>query len=158
MSNIIKEYERAKSLMDYEAVNAFWLVFLKSANQMPGSNELKRMISLVEKFPVESVKELLSCADVDALMNIKPPLETILASPHERLYAKKTQQAIEVIRSKKNTDPFAALLSLGEILKRIRNKREHGFKTPDGRRDSEILSAARTILEKMCAMALQARV
>jgi hypothetical protein len=155
MNTIIKEYERAKLLMDYEAVNAFWLVLLKSANQMPGSNEHERMLALVKKFPIDSANELLSCTAVDALINLSPPLEKILASSHERLYKKETQQAIEVIRSKRNTDPLAALISLGEILKRIRNKREHGFKTPDGPRDSEILSASRAILENMCAIALQ---
>jgi hypothetical protein len=46
--------------------------------------------------------------------------------------------------------------SPGNILKMIRNKREHGFKTYKGRRDQEILNAARLILEELsrCATTL----
>lgn len=155
MKTIEREYERAKTLEDYEAVNVLWLVLLKVAYQMSGTTEHERLKALIEKFPIISAKELLASPAVDSLTNLSPPLETVLVSRHERLDEKKLQNTLEVIRREKEINPIAALICLGEILKRIRNKREHGFKTPYSSRDSEILSASRTILEWFCAMALQ---
>jgi hypothetical protein len=44
---------------------------------------------------------------------------------------------------------------LGEILKRVRNRRAHGFKSRHGPRDSEILRASRWLLWVMCQGALE---
>jgi hypothetical protein len=133
-----------------------WLVLLKASNRMPGRSEHTRMLALVNAIPETTIRSLLSLPAVDSLMNLSPPLETVLSEPLERLYPKETNAAIKNIRHRRNIDPKSALVSLGEILKRIRNRREHGFKTPDGPRDSEILAASRTILESFGVLALEA--
>jgi len=50
------------------------------------------------------------------------------------------------------------MAALGYVLKAIRNKREHGFKTRHGPRDAEILRAARQLLDRLCRAALDARI
>jgi hypothetical protein len=80
--------------------------------------------------------------EVDNLLDLEPPLETLLSARHERLNAARTAEELELIRRHREDDPKLALYKLTEVLKRVRNRRAHGFKTPEGPRDNEILGSA----------------
>lgn len=150
MLTVLDEVAAASDQNPYEAVDVLWVTLVKAANTMPGANEHRRMLALVEAMPLEAVQQVLQLPAVDDLLDLDPPLETVLSDLHERLAAEATQAAIETVRSKRHVQPKEALIALGELLKRIRNKRAHGFKTRKGPRDQEILSAAKPILLAFC--------
>ena len=156
LSSIEEEIQSAESMADYEAVDVLWVALLKLANRMRGTNEHRRMLALVGAFEVEIVRSILGLRAVDNLLDLDPPLETVLTDPHERLEKAAAERSLKTVRQYRTTDPPAALLAMGEILKRIRNKRAHGFKTRNGPRDREILGAARSILTALCRAALEA--
>jgi hypothetical protein len=87
------------------------------------------------------------------LLELKPPLETILTNPHEHLQAERTAKLIKDIRSYSSTEPRRVVLALAEILEKIRNKRAHGFITSDGPQDNEILTASTFIVRTMAEVA-----
>jgi len=155
VEDILQDVSASEGLSDYEAVEVLWVALIKAANLMPGSSEHQRMLILVERMPVQRIKSLLKHPGVDVLLELDPPLETVLADPHERLYAKETKAALAKIKESREKASQEALLALGEILKRIRNKRAHGFKTRKGPRDMEILGAARPLLFGLCQLALE---
>ncbi len=151
MSEIRQELDATRALPDYEAVDVLWVALVKAANSNSADkSEHKRMLTLVRSLPSNQVIRILCMSAVDDLLNLDPPLETVLFSQHERLRLEQTRKAIETIRAKRANDPEVALVELGEILKGIRNKRAHGFKSRSGPRDREILGAARSILYEMC--------
>ncbi len=152
---ILEDIGSASDLSDYEATEVLWVALVKLGNLMAEGNEHRRMLSLVRRMPAHELQELLGSSGVADLINVDPPLETILSSPHERLNAPSTARAIETIRSSGNNNPHEAAVALGEILKRVRNKRAHGFKTRSGPRDQEILRAARQILAGMCDLGVR---
>jgi hypothetical protein len=78
---IRREIEAAKNLDDYEAVDVLWVVLLKLANLMTGSNEHHRLLALVGRIPTSSLSGLMNGPGVEALINLQPPLETPLFSP-----------------------------------------------------------------------------
>jgi len=155
VANIELELREAEQLNDYEAVNAFWLCLLKLANRIPGKNERHRMFALVGRFREADVGSVLSLPAVDTLLNLQPPLESLL-DLHEEGDLEDAKRELRAVRENRAKDPLAALLELGRILKRIRNKREHGFKSPFVVRDAVILRAARSILQRLCGTAVEA--
>jgi hypothetical protein len=150
--------EAAVSESDYTAVNTLWLALLKLANLEVGKSELARMVKLVGRIPAETVAAIVNDPAVDSLLKLKPPLETVVSHPQEELETEKVAAALEKVRSQRAAAPREALAGLGVVLKAIRNKREHGFKTRVGPRDSEILRPARQLLGKLSQAALDARV
>lgn len=156
LSSIEDEIRSAANMADYEAVDVLWVALLKLANRMPGTNEHRRMLALVDAFQVETVASILGLQAVDSLLHLDPPLETVLADPHERLEKEAAERSLNTVRHCRTSDPRAALLALGELLKRIRNKRAHGFKTRNDPRDREILGAARSILDALCRAGVDA--
>lgn len=155
IADIAGEAERSEALSDYEAVDVLWVCIVKLANLCTGKNEHDRVLSLVDTLQTEEVRDLMKFAAVDALLRLDPPLETVLASPHERLATEETAVALETIRGLREWDPRGALRSFGDILKRIRNKRAHGFKSAKGPRDQHILHAARAFLAGFCAAGIR---
>ena len=153
--DISTDLKVAEQLSDYEAVEVLWVALVKAANRMLGASEHQRMIGLVGRMPAASIKEVLHHPAVESLLSLDPPLETVLVDPSERLYPEDTKKALDQIRSQRDKNGTQALLGLGEILKRIRNKRAHGFKTRSGPRDREILGAARPILLRLCELAVE---
>jgi len=107
------------------------------------------MLALLEQLPVDFVHRLLHRPSVDALLNLNPPLESLLSAKHERLNAQRTADELATVRERRGNDPKAALRALADVLKRVRNRRAHGFKTPDGPRDAEILQATADILQEI---------
>jgi hypothetical protein len=152
IDDVKHDINRAKELSDYDAVNVLWVALVKAANLNAGENEFLRMKTLIGKLSETDLRDVLTSAAVNRLLDLDPPLETVLVSPHEKLYPVATSKALACIRNDRDIDPRQAILHLGEILKRIRNKREHGFKSNKGPRDEEILSAARNILTSICAL------
>jgi hypothetical protein len=151
---ILEDIQSTTQLSDYEATEVLWVTLVKLGNLLPESNEHRRMLALVRRMPAPKLLQLVGSQAVDALLTLDPPLETILGSPHERLDPTATLRAFASIRSADQGDPYEAAVSLGEVLKRIRNKRAHGFKTRSGPRDQEILRAARLLLAEMCQLAI----
>jgi hypothetical protein len=134
----------------YQAVNGLWVVLVKAANLLPRvGEEHEQIASLLRRFDRAEAQAVLSTEGVDALLDLDPPLETALAEAGERLQAIQARHELGRVRQRRSSDPKAALGSLFEIAQRIRDKREHGFKTPKGPRDSTILSAASLILRSM---------
>jgi len=149
---IREDVERAKKLSAYEAVDVLWVALIKAANLCDGQNELARLTNLVAKFDARALSTILESPAVDQLLALDPPLETVLHDRYECLQPIETMQAINAIRKNRKLAPHEAVLRLGSILKRIRNKRAHGFKSSEGPRDQEILSAARSILANLCSL------
>jgi hypothetical protein len=138
----IKEINRTFGLPSYEAFDFAWIAVIKIANMLPGSKEHVRLLELGERLSDDAIRYILHREEVDTLLELKPPLETILSFSHERLDAERTRRELEQVRLCRDSNPRVALRNLVEVLKRIRNRRAHGFKTPEGPRDDEILGAA----------------
>ncbi len=153
---ILSEIVSTQSLPDDEAVNALWVALTNAASLIKGASERdsKGMSSLVENFSDEEIKRLLNDGSVDSLVFLDPPLETVLAEPDEKPDEDSTMRIIAKIRSSRDSDPRETLINLGEILKRICDKRVHGLKTESGPRDKEILSPTRKILYLLCILAI----
>ncbi len=156
ITSALTDIKAAVHLSDYEAVDVLWVTLLKMANIMPGSSEYKRMTNLIQAIPEVKIKALLLRPPVQQLLDLDPPLETVLSDPQERLDPEAAASAVRTINACRETNPRKSILALGEILKRIRNKRAHGFKTREGPRDAEILGAARVILDDLCRASAEA--
>lgn len=154
LKGITRELDRSRGLPAYEAIDAAWLALLKSANLMAGTDEHERITSLLEQLPEDRIHLMLLCASVDSLLDLQPPLESVLSEPHEEIDAARTARQLAVVRAKRDTEPIAALQKLVSVLKRVRNRRMHGFKTPDGPRDQEILMPSADILQQLAAIVL----
>ena len=150
------ELARSYGLPDYEAVDVAWLAIVKAGNTRSESNERKRLAALLGQADEAAVRTLLFRPEVDALLNLQPPLETILTNAHERIDATRTATELNTVRHARANEPKVALLALAEIMKRMRNRRAHGFKTPYVPRDQEILKAAATVLRAIGEVALRA--
>lgn len=150
------ELARSYGLSDYEAVDVAWVAIVKAANILPEPNEHKRLVALLDRANVDAVRNVLFEGGVNALLSLQPPLETVLTNPHERLNAKRTASELEAVRELRESDPKSALLALVAVMKRIRNRRAHGFKTPYGPRDQEILRAAAPVLRALGEVAINA--
>jgi hypothetical protein len=139
------------------AVNILWLVLLKLANLEDGRKEDVRMFALVGRLPEDAIRAIVNGDAVDSLLTLDPPLETVVGHPREELETARVTAALEKVRKFRSSAPREAMSGLGVVLKAVRNKREHGFKTPLGPRDSDILRPARHLLDQLCRAALQAR-
>lgn len=123
-----------------------------------GSTEGQRASSLFTRLSDSSVEDLLATPAVDSLLSLKPPLETVLAHPREELRKAEAQEAIRRVRQCRTVASREALAALSKLLLIVRNKRVHGFKTPDGLRDRQVLEPATEILQELAEACLDARV
>ena len=150
------DIEAAASESDYAAVNTLWLALLKLANLESGQKEHTRISALLDRIPEDAIRAIVDSPAVDSLLKLHPPLETVVSHPHERLETAEVKAALEKVRVSRSSAPREAMTALGIVLKKIRNKREHGFKTRLGLRDSEILGPARQLLDNLCRAAVNA--
>lgn len=150
------ELARSYKLSDYDAVDVAWVAMVKAANTRHEPNQHRRIVAILDQVNATVVREILLHPGVDALLNLQPPLETIFTSQHERLDAERTEKEISEIRQSRESDPKSALHALAEIMKRIRNRRAHGFKTPYASRDQEILCAAAPVMRAMAMATIDA--
>lgn len=153
---ILNEIIATQSLLDYEAFDALWAAMTKVVNVMQGESErdLDRqgMESLFKKISEEEIKRLLKDGSVDSLIFLDPPLETVIVDPDEKPGEDSTMRIIAEVRSSRDSAPREALANLGEILRRIRGKLAHGFKTESSPGNNEVLLLARKILYLLCIL------
>jgi hypothetical protein len=155
---ILNEIISTQSLPDYKAFDAMWAALTKVVNVMQGEGERERdldrqrMESLFKKLSEEEIKRLLKDGSVDSLIFLEPPLETILADPDEKAVEDSTMRIIAEVRSSRDSAPREALANLGEILRRLRDKLAHGFKTESRPGNNEVLLLARKILYLICIL------
>jgi hypothetical protein len=151
---ILNEIIATQSLPDYEAFDALWAALTKVVNVMQGERDLDRqgMELLFKKLSEEEIKRLLKGGSVDSLIFLDPPLETILTDPDEKAVGDSTMRIIAEVRSSRDSGPREALANLGEILRRIRDKLAHGFKTESRPGNNEVLLLARKILYLICIL------
>jgi hypothetical protein len=146
LNSAIADLNRTFGMPAYEGFDVAWIAVIKIANLLPGSSEHARLLELLNRLPEESIRFILQQQKVDTLLNLEPPLETILSSRREPLNATRTAEELDVVRRDRESNPKLALHKLADVLKRIRNRRAHGFKTPKGPRDNEILGSGLWIL------------
>lgn len=146
--HILSEIISTQSLHDYEAFEAMWMAMTKIAGVMTGVYEIdrQRMDTLFAKLSEEEIKRLLNDRSLDSLIFLDPPLETLLAGPEEKPDENSIMRIIAKLRSSRDSDFREALVNLGEVLKRIRERLPHGFKKESGCGDHEVLLSARKIL------------
>jgi len=141
-----QELQEARNLHYFDGFERLWNVLVRLGLEEPGSNEGERAAALRARLSERRVREILANPAVDRLLNLDPPLETVLIHPQERLRTSEARCAIEQVQRFRGAEPLQALNALCRLLLFIRNKRAHGFKTPDGSRDQEILKPAAEIL------------
>ena len=155
LKEIDAEIHIASQLRPYESVSELWVCLVKISNLLPSAGqEHEQVCSLVRGFDRKLASQLLGNNALDLLLDLDPPLETVLAHCRERLDGKADHE-IKRVKSRRQTDPKGALLTVIEILNRIRDKKMHGFKTPKGRRDQVILESAASLLHDLCREAAQ---
>lgn len=157
IQDVRAELERSRrSASSYDAIDAAWLALLKAVNLCPGDDEHKRTAALLQQLPADRITSVLLSAGVETLLDLDPPLESILTSPHEEIDGHRTARQLDVVRRERESSPHGALTKLVSVLRRVRNRRMHGFKAPDGRpRDDVILTAATDILQQLDEVALE---
>jgi hypothetical protein len=121
----------------------------------PAERETRRLLKMVARLPLARMEGILNLPQVDELLNIDPPLETYRSHEKEEMNEDHAREDITTIRSKRNSSSEQALYSLVFLLKTIRNKREHGFKSPKGSRDQEILAPAQVIVVALAEACLK---
>lgn len=151
--SIVAEIEDQVGKRPYEAVNGYWICLVKLANLATRTAaEHEQVAALLRALPRETAASVLTSDALDRLAALDPPLETLLTSPGERLKPLATAKELLRARARRTSDPKASLLALFEVLQRIRDRREHGFKSPTGPRDTEILEAAAELLATICSV------
>ena len=82
---------RSRSLPAYEAVDVAWVAVIKVANLLSGDSEHRRLLALLDQFSENRIRPILEHKGVEALLNLDPPLESVLSAPsYERLDAVRT--------------------------------------------------------------------
>jgi hypothetical protein len=109
LNSAIADLNRSIGLRAYEAFDVAWTAVIKIANLLPGSSEHARLLELLNRLPEESVRHILEQQEVDTLLNLEPPLETVLSYRHERLKAERTARELAIVRRNRNTEPKLAL-------------------------------------------------
>jgi len=148
--NLLREVSATDSESDYIAVELLWNVLVKAAHAKDEQCEFKRLLLLIADLNPAQVAAWMHDHSVNILLDLQPPLETVLADRNERIQPSNAVAEIATIRTTRVAEPRKAAVALLSVLKRIRNKRIHGFKTPDGLRDVEILGASRSLLRALC--------
>lgn len=147
----VLEIEEQAGKRPYDAVNGYWICLVKLANlAIRTASEHEQVAALLRRLPRDAAAHVLASEALDRLAGLEPPLETLLTSPGERLKSLATAKELLRARARRRSDPKAALLALFEVLQRIRDRREHGFKSPKGPRDTEILESAAELLALLC--------
>lgn len=101
-------------------MDVLWASFLKIANKHEGKGGIRENEASCKQFPEAQLTAILNSDPANALLDLDPPLETILADQHERLEPDETANAIRQVREKRNDDPRTAMLAYVQILKAAR--------------------------------------
>lgn len=120
--SIAREAEDARLLDPYRAVAGLWLCVVKLEHTLPRvAAEHEQIASMLRQLSRDQAHSVVSAASVDILLNLDPPLETILVDEAETLFPLPAARELGRIRDRRWTDPKAALAALLEVLQRIRN-------------------------------------
>ncbi len=153
IDKIFNELNSTFHMNPYDAFERCWILLVKISNTISSKpNEHKRMLDLLKILDEKEIKSILTNAGVRELMNLNPPLEHILYNKHEHLDKSKVINSFSIIKNHNEENMKEAIVALSEILKKIRNKRAHGFKAPNGPRDNQILSASTKIVRHMVGL------
>lgn len=149
-TNLLEELAAIEPQPDYVAVELLWNILVKAAHSKNDADEFGRLKLLITDLTSGQADLFVQEPAVNRLLDLDPPLETVFANSRERFQAPAAAAEIATIRAERVTDPRNAAQALLSLLKRIRNKRVHGFKTPKGPRDAVILGAARPLIAMLC--------
>lgn len=130
---------------DYVAVDILWIGLAQAAMGQDAGEERQRRQALVRQLPVAAARRITHLPDVDSLLDLDPPLDTILR--HREHSSGGLPMWVESVRNNRDEDPVLAAEHLLKILANIRNRRAHGFKSIRGPRDEAVLGSARHLLE-----------
>src|SRR5688572_2019048 len=89
-----KEFGQTKTLNAYNRFTQLWHLLLKISMDEPSKEEFKRVMSFISQLSKGSIFRVLANPGIDQLINLDPPLETILAHQHERLDFQNAQRSI----------------------------------------------------------------
>jgi hypothetical protein len=155
-TQVLEHLERSESEDDYAAINTLWIGLTKAAQAFDG-DEAHRGMSLLEAIGAESLVEVVHSSGVDELLALDPPIETILTYPGEEdwLDAIAAAERVFTIREFRDSEPLRASVALIWLLRRVRNRVDHGFKTPKGSRDQEVMRATRATLDAFVRAAIE---
>jgi hypothetical protein len=140
------ELERLEQVDPFTGFAEAWVLLLQLALTETRAEDFERVTDLLRRLPERDVRELLHSSHLNALLNMKPPLETVIVSAHERMATIEVREASKNVALKRDRAPRKAMNSAATILRVIRNKREHGFKSRSRPRDMEVLGAATPFL------------
>src|SRR5437867_2886104 len=117
LDEIDAEARQAGVLPPYQATNGLWVCLVKLANLLPTVGvEHEQVASLLRRLTREQAALVVTDAGVDQLLDIQPPLETILADQRERLHPLPVARELARVRDRRTRDPKTALAALFEVL------------------------------------------
>jgi hypothetical protein len=157
MGTLRPEYDHIAHSRDFDAVERLWNLLVRASLVRKEREEFARIRAFVAALPTDFLTAWTSQKEADELLTMIPPLESLLSSPHERPEREDAKQELESLRRFRAVDSRLASVALLRILKRIRNKRVHGFKDPESPRDFLVLRAARGLLESLCAESIPSK-
>jgi hypothetical protein len=154
LNAITDEILAAVELPPPYAFNGLWVALVKMTNLMPTvAKEPEQVAALLRKFSRAEAASVVEDPGVETLLSLDPPLETVFGDKREQRFPLQAAKEFARVRDRRVRDPKGALVSLVEVLLRIRNKREHGFKIFGQSRDEEILEAGTSILRRVLEIA-----
>ena len=157
IDQIQRELAAASQLDPYNRFEQAYVCLVKLALGEPEADEFARNERMACRLLESEMSRIIELPQVDELLDPEPPLETILFHEKEELRSIETKEAITTIRAKRHSNSRKALRSLLFILKNIRNKRDHGFKSVDGPTDQAILKPAQSIAVALAESCLTLR-
>ena len=129
------------------------MVFMST--HFEGVDEYRKLITLLSKLENQELKKILGMQELSNLVNLKPPLETMISRDRdERSKADEVKRSLRRLRYSDNESHAVIVAALINVLATIRNKRYHGFKTPDSPRDNEVLGNSAAIIKSIMEMLL----
>jgi len=154
-TSLHQELEAVLDLPDFDRFERLWNLLIRVGLSEFEPEEGKRAFALLKRLSGSAMHRILNNSAVEELIELNPPLETVLAAPHERLRSLRAQRALDKLRRCRTERPAEALHALATLLKLIRDKRIHGFKTPHGPRDNQILRPASGVLRAIVEEVLE---
>lgn len=126
-----------------------------TATHVKGPDEHSKIRLLLSWLDGHELERILALSEVSALIQLKPPLETLISWKRgESSKKEEIKNSLKRLRDRKNETPDRLTAALINVLSTIRNKRYHGFKSPESPRDNEILGNGAVILKKTLELLL----
>ena len=78
--SVRRDLLQGRKLAPYEALDISWVAIIKLANLFSENDEHQRLLTLLDRLPAESAAKILELPAVYVLLNLEPPLETVLSA------------------------------------------------------------------------------